>query len=64
MKLSDTQIMYVRSMGKALRVTAVFTSDDEANAYMHKNKNEGVIACFGNLVLLANIYDKGVTIND
>ena len=60
----ETQNLYVRSMGKLLRVTAIFTSDDDANAYMAK-KDEGVVACFGPYILLANMYDKGeVVITD
>ena len=59
MKLKDAEIIYVRSMGKALRVTAIFTNDAEANAYMAANRDEGVVAEFGTLILLANVYDKG-----
>lgn len=62
MRLNPDQIMYVRSMGKALRVTAIFTNDDDANNYMRRNKDEAVIACFEPFVLLANVYDKGVPI--
>ena len=64
MKLAPEQIMYVRSMGKALRVVAIFRTDDEANAFMEKNRDTGVVAVFGDLVLVANLYDKGVKIED
>jgi hypothetical protein len=64
MRLKDEQRVYVRSMGKALRVTAVFTSDDEANAYMAKHLDEGVVAQFGRFVLLANLHDRGAKIAD
>ena len=56
--------MYVSSMGKLLRVTACFTNDDEANAYMLKNKDEAVIAVFGDLILLANVHDKGLKLQE
>jgi len=63
-KLTETEHLYVRSMGKALRVTAIFTTDDEANAYMKRNRDDAVVACIGNLVLLAEKYDRGVQIID
>ena len=53
-----TDFIYVRSMGKLLRVTAMFTDTDKANAYM-AGADEGVVACFGPYILLANLYDKG-----
>lgn len=62
MKMVAEEVLYIRSMGKALRVTAMFLSDDEANAYMAKNKDEGVVAVFEGRVYLANLYDKGVKI--
>lgn len=49
----------VRSMGKALRITALFKSDAEANAYMERNKDEGVIAEIDGVIFLANLHDKG-----
>jgi len=62
MKLKPEQQLYVRSMGKALRVTAIFTVDSEANAYMERNKDEGVVAEFAPFILIANIYDCGIDI--
>lgn len=63
MKLSDTQTLYVRSMGKALKVTAMFTDEDKANAYMAKpDNNGGVVAVFGKFILVADVYDNGVKI--
>ncbi len=59
MKLNGEQKLYVRSMGKLLRVTAIFASDDEANAYMERHRDEAVVACFGQLVFIANLYDRG-----
>lgn len=59
MKLKAEQKLFVRSMGKLLRVTAIFTSDDEANAYMARHDSQAVVAVFGSLVLLADKYDKG-----
>ena len=47
-------------MGKLLLTTAIFTDRDEANKYMNNNKDEGVIAVYGNLIFLANLYDHGV----
>lgn len=64
MKLKETEILYVRTMGKAIRVTAVFDNDEDANKYMEKNRDEGLVAEFGELRLIANLYDKGVRIED
>lgn len=63
-KLKDEHVLYVRSMGKALRVTAWFTDEAAANAYMAsaRGRQEGVVAQFGELILLADMHDKGVTI--
>ena len=41
--------IYVRSMGKALEVTAIITTEDEANAHMERHDNDTVVACFGSL---------------
>ena len=57
--LDDAQMLYVRSMGKLLRVTAVYDSDDDANTHMGKHNDDAVVACFGHFVFLANVYDKG-----
>ena len=52
--------LYVRSMGKALRVTAIFPSDDTANQYLASHRDQGCIAVFGSYVLIANLYDPGI----
>lgn len=60
MKLSNTQHLYVRSMGKLLRVTAIFDNDEDANRHMARSdNNDAVVAVFGSFVLLADVYDKG-----
>ena len=56
-KESDQLLM--RSMGKTLRILAIFDNDDEANDYMSRHDNMACIACFGPFVLLADKYDKG-----
>jgi hypothetical protein len=60
--LKDHQDLYVRSMGKALRVTAIFTSADEANVYMATHSDQAVVAEFAPFVLIANVYDPGIRI--
>lgn len=73
MKLNDVQTLYVRSMGKALKVTAIFTDVDKCNEYMESSagKDCGVVAEFKphgsdrdqtTFILCAKMYDKGVTI--
>lgn len=59
MKLKPEQVLYVQSMGKALRVTAIFDNPSDANHYMARNKDEAVVAELGTMVLIANVYDKG-----
>lgn len=63
-KLKPEQTLYVRSMGKALKVTAMFTSVDETNEYLASSagKDQGVVAEFPPFVFVANLYDKGVQI--
>lgn len=60
--------LYVRSMGKALRVTGAFLTDDEANAWIaareRRGERHGVVACAGPLVLTAALDDSGVRIDD
>ena len=63
MKIPTEQTLYIRSMGKALKVTAIFLDDDSANAYMAKNKDEGVVSVIGQFIFLANVYDHGTIIS-
>ncbi len=65
MKLRDTEHLFVRSMSKLLRVTAVFLDADAANRHMAKT-DDAVIAVFErkfgpSIILLANKHDKGET---
>ena len=49
------------SMGKLFTITAWFASDDDANAYLAKHPDEGVIAgARDGLVLIANVRTDGV----
>ena len=64
MKLKEHQQLYVRSMGKMLRVTAFYTAVDDANRHMERPGNtDAVVAEFGQLILLADIGDRGLTVN-
>jgi len=56
--LKDNQMLYVRSMGKLLRITAIFTTDDDANAHSAQS-NDAVMAVFGPFILMADKGDKG-----
>ena len=62
MKFKKHQTIYVRSMGKALKVTALFTDADETNQYLEKHPDEGVIAVYAQFVFIAGLYDKGTKI--
>ena len=63
MKLKEKQTVYVRSMGKVLEVSAIFDNDSDANKYMEKHHDEGVIAVFGNYVFIAEMYQPGLRVN-
>lgn len=62
-KLNDCHTLYIRSMGKALQVTAMFSDAEKANAYMETHRDEGAVAEFDGIIYLANLYDKGVNIS-
>lgn len=68
-RLDDNEVLYIRAMGKALRVVAIAHSDDEANAFMEKHMpRTGVVACFGKgeryRVYMADMNDMGVKIEE
>jgi hypothetical protein len=48
--------VWINSMGKRFRLTAMATTTAAANDYMAKHDREAVIAEFGPLILIANIY--------
>ena len=56
--------LYMRSMGKALKVTSIFTTVDSTNAYLETHRDEGVVAEADGLIFCANTYDHGVEIHD
>ena len=53
------ETIYINSMGKRLKLTAIFDNDVDANKHMEKT-DDAVVAVFGKYVLLANRYDKGI----
>ena len=55
--------IYLRSMGKALRVTGIFTSVDDANKFCAGHKDHGVIAESKDLIFTENLYDHGTNIH-
>lgn len=65
-RLLDHQDIYVRSMGKALRILALATSDKEANDYCEKYDAAAVIAEYGktpdSVIFIADKYDHGTPI--
>jgi hypothetical protein len=60
----DSVMLYVRSMGKALRVTAIFDNEAQANKYMGKHDDAAVVAVSGRLIFIADRYDPGTHISD
>ncbi len=57
------QMLYVRSMGKLLRITAIAMGMESANKYMETHRDEGLVAEFGSLCLIANLYDPGTKVD-
>lgn len=61
-KLGD-HTLYIRSMGKALRVLAIAETVDEANRYCKRHSDAAVVAEIDNrLILIADKNDHGETI--
>ncbi|WP_414463340.1 hypothetical protein [Hyphomicrobium sp. DY-1] len=58
--LPDHTRIYVSTMGKAVRVTAIFANDNAANAHLALNPDEGVISEIGDVIFIANVNDLGV----
>ncbi len=66
MKFKPEEILFLYSMGKCFRVTAIFSDMAAANRHMERNTNAACIAAFGNeddkrgeLVFIADKYDPG-----
>lgn len=60
LKPGNAPTLCVRTMGKVLTVTAIYDNDDDANRHMERAGNtDAVVAVCGNLVILADTYDKG-----
>jgi hypothetical protein len=64
LKLPPQAVLYIRSMGKALRVTHIATTVDEANDIMKRDPHVAVVAEFAPFIFLADRYDSGVRISD
>ena len=47
MILVPDQPLFIHTFGRAIRVTAIFQSADEANQCMEINPEQGVLACYG-----------------
>ncbi|WP_414462440.1 hypothetical protein [Hyphomicrobium sp. DY-1] len=56
--IADEHTVTIRALGREIRVTAIFTTADDANAYMATRPDEGVIAEIAGVVFLANIHDR------
>lgn len=54
----NNQQVFVYSMGKKLKLTAIADTDEDANRHMART-DDAVVACFGTLVLMASKYDSG-----
>lgn len=59
-------VLYVRSMGKALRVTAIADTVEEANQLGGRANGDhfAVVAEVPPLILMADRYDHGTKISD
>jgi hypothetical protein len=63
-RLRENETLYVRSMGKALLVTHIATTDGDVNAICERDRDVGIVGQFGEFRLLARLHDKGVAIDD
>jgi hypothetical protein len=52
----ESDQLWLYSMGKRFRVRAIFTNDDDSNAFMAKHNDAAIIACFGPFQVIANVY--------
>ena len=53
--------LYCKSMGKIFKVWHVAKTEDDANIFMEKNRDTGVIAVNDGLIYIADIY--GITVS-
>lgn len=56
-KLKPDENIWICSMGKKFRLTAIFQSVDETNDYCRKNRDVGVIAVAGGFIFVACLYE-------
>ena len=59
--LTDTEHLYIRSMGKLLRITAIYTDNQLANDHCLSTNDAVVAVLKGGLILLADKGDRGTT---
>ena len=59
MKMNKDQQVYIYSMGKKLKITAIFHDDKACNNWLERNPNHGVIACAEPYIFVAHLYDHG-----
>ena len=64
MILNQDQPLFIHSFGRAIRVTAIFQSADEANQFMEIDPEQGVLACYGTFVFVARNSDLGFKIEN
>jgi hypothetical protein len=62
MILNQDQPLFIHTFSRAIRVTAIFQSADEANQFMEINPEQGVLACYGPLIFVARNRDLGFKI--
>jgi hypothetical protein len=63
MQLDQDQTLFIRIYGNLISVTAIFTTDAAANNYLETHRDEGVLAAWGSLVLIAAKADLGTPFN-
>ena len=57
--MTKDDYLLIYSMGKRFRVTAIFTSENDANAYMEKHEEAALIAEHKPFLFIASKYDDG-----
>lgn len=57
-QMGGVNALYAKSMGKYFQVMGLFLNDEDANAFTERNKDTGVIACYGNIIVVADLYES------
>ena len=55
--------IYINTLGRFVKVTAVFTDEEQANNYLKFHPNDGVIHEESGAIFMADINDEGFKVS-